>query len=103
MHLLEVAIGGLLQVVFVKEEISVLGAVGLRLQEIDGLQPEALGHLQDRFMAGGGVHTPPPPAFLLCPPRRLRGRPPPPPRARVKKNRVVTCAPHLHLPRPPPS
>src|SRR5260370_23178352 len=66
MHLLEVAIGGLLQGGFVKEEISVLGAVGLRLQKINGLQPEALGQLQDRFMAGLVVtHAPPPPLSPL--------------------------------------
>src|SRR5258708_8823663 len=78
MHLLEVAIGGLLQVVFVKEEISVLGAVGLRLQEINGLQPEALGHLQDRFMAAVVVVIAPHPPFL--PSSSVEVSAPPPPR-----------------------
>src|SRR5258708_37314781 len=92
MHLLEVAIGGLLQVVFVKEEISVLGAVGLRLQEIDGLQPEALGHLQDRFMAGGGQPPPPPPRFFLWSPRGVCGRPPPPPARRIPTRHAIYSA-----------
>ena len=52
MHLLKVTICSLLWVVVIEEEIGVLGAAGLRLQEIDGLQPKALGQLQDRFVAG---------------------------------------------------
>src|SRR5258708_16741762 len=99
MHLLEVAIGGLLQVVFVKEEISVLGAIGLCLQEIDGLQPEALGHLQDRFMAGGGLHPPPPPRFFLLPTPGVRVEPPPPPRPSPTQTRAIHRPPRP--PRPP--
>src|SRR5215469_11511785 len=51
MHLRKVTIGGLLQVIFIEEEISVLGAHGLGLQKIDGLESKALSHLQDRFMS----------------------------------------------------
>jgi hypothetical protein len=51
MHLREVAICGLLQVVVIEEEIGVLGTHGLGLQKINGLQPKSLGKVQDRFMA----------------------------------------------------
>src|SRR5437764_13827222 len=52
MHLLKVAIGGLLQVVLIEEEIGILGAHRLRLQEIDGIQSKTFGQLKDRLMAG---------------------------------------------------
>src|SRR5258708_18434700 len=93
MHLLEVAIGGLLQVVFVKEEISVLGAVGLRLQEINGLQPEALGHLQDRFMAGGRRLSPPPPRLSFFPTLGVWAPRPPPARRKPQKTQTKTRTP----------
>src|SRR5258708_24524547 len=61
MHLLEVAIGGLLQGVFVKEKINVPGALGPPLPKIHGLQPQALGPLPDPFLAGVPPPPPPPP------------------------------------------
>src|SRR5258708_16135587 len=51
MHMCEVAMGGILQVVLIEEEIGVLGTHGLGLQKINGLQSKALSHLQDRFMS----------------------------------------------------
>src|SRR5579885_1804470 len=71
-HRLEVAVSVLLQVILAEEEIGILRAVGLSLNQVDELQAKTLRQVLDGFVTGIDELAAPLAGLSIGPRRRVR-------------------------------